>query len=80
MYKVGLPTLACLAVMALAGTQLAGCTESRPNTAQFQSSSSAAPAGQPSATMTQGTPAQATPSDEWKPDWMAPRVVGSAEK
>jgi hypothetical protein len=80
MYKVGFPSLACLAVMALAGTQLAGCTESRPSTAQFQTSSSAAPSGQPSATMTQSTPTQAAPSGDWAPGWMAPREVGSEPK
>jgi hypothetical protein len=80
MYKVGIPALAGLAVLAVAGTQLAGCAESRPSTAQYQSSSSTAPAGQPGATMTQNAPAQAAPASTWTPDWMAPRVVGSGEK
>jgi hypothetical protein len=80
MYKVGMPTLACLAVVAAAGTQLAGCADSRPSTAQYQSSSSTAPAGQPAATMTQNAPAQAAPASTWTPAWMAPRVIGSGEK
>jgi hypothetical protein len=80
MNKVSVPTLACLALLAAVGTQLAGCADSRTNTAPYPSSSSAAPAAQPSATTTENAPAQDATWNTWQPAWMAPRVVGSGEK